>query len=125
MARRCQQSAGVGTGIAVGTLRRGDQFPGSAGVFPLLPFNVTGEEKKGVDGSWIGCRNRKVNADQTRCGEGCQRIAGGRRDPSGSKPQSVAGLTAPRGLRGSNRDLGNVTGDVALPCWTSVKTKHD
>jgi hypothetical protein len=44
-----EEGAGVGTSIAVRTLSSGQQFPGGAGLFPLLPLEVTGKQIERID----------------------------------------------------------------------------
>jgi len=48
----------MGTSIGVQTLRSSQQFPGRAGIFPLLPLEVTGKQIERVDFLRLSLRTR-------------------------------------------------------------------
>ncbi len=56
MVRISKQGTGVGAGIGVRTLGRGQQFPGGTGLFTLLPLYVTGKQIEGIYLLWVRVR---------------------------------------------------------------------
>jgi hypothetical protein len=93
----------MGTSIGVQTLRSSQQFPGGAGIFPLLPLEVTGKQIERVDFLRLSMRSG-LNIGAVRAPESGQRLFPQPRSPSRRVIRVIADCAGLGLRRGENLD---------------------